>query len=225
MDLAELVERDIASVAKYWWLRKFQYLEHAQIEFELLVEPAIYRECEPSTDLIMLNNQSFSEWMLFDWVYQEGETLLERYIGKAPRGATEEHLDRLEQVAETEFFSRFIILDKEPENNIVLLQDIQSNRRYRVGDERASHVDRWRDGTLGMRIALVDGCWLHVGQCHFYDVASPEHTMVDGPGCVHAEDLEEQPWLEGAAFFARFLHDVLGERGRYSDTIKVRSIA
>lgn len=224
MTTARDVELDMNEVARYWALRKFQYIDRARMEFELLIDPALYHAENPSNEDMMLCNQCFTEWMIFDWTGYKGGSLLQGYLAAPPRSLGARRRDRIEQIAGTQRFSRFEILDKDPSDGMLVLRDVQDLERYEVSDEHACNIDRWRDGTLGIRIAQVDGSWYHVGINHLYDKAPVEVTGADGPGMLHEEELDRHPWLLDSTFFERLLHDVMGSDGRYQPTMRSRSL-
>lgn len=54
--LAEAVGNDIADMAHFWMLRKFQFLEPAREQFEIIVDPWLGYCTEPSQNEIMAYN-------------------------------------------------------------------------------------------------------------------------------------------------------------------------
>ena len=83
-ELAEAVGNDIADMAHFWMLRKFQFLEPAREQFEIIVDPWLSYCAEPSQNEIMAYNMAFTDWLLFERPYRHGKTLLELYVDEPP---------------------------------------------------------------------------------------------------------------------------------------------
>lgn len=133
-ELAEAVGNDIADMAHFWMLRKFQFLEPAREQFEVIVDPWL-SYCEgPSQNEIMAYNMAFTDWLLFERPYRHGKTLLELYVDEPPASLSPASLKRLERVRDTQYFSRFGILDKNPASGMVVLRDTRTDRRFDVYD-------------------------------------------------------------------------------------------
>lgn len=161
--LAEAVGNDIAGMAQFWMLRKFQFLESARTQFEVIVDPWLSYCEEPSQNEITAYNMAFADWLLFERPYYHGRTLLELYVDEPPASLSPASLRRLEQVRDTQYFSRFGILDKDPATGMVALRDTRTNRRFDVYDPHIVQKEHWRDGAIAVRIACVDDVWLTVG--------------------------------------------------------------
>lgn len=221
--LDKLVGDDLAQVAKYWMLRKFQFLEAAQTEFETIVDPALAYADKPALDEILAYNTAFTEWLLFERPYRYGRSLLGCYLDDPPAGAKPEALARLAQVGETQLFSRFSILDKDVATSMCTLLDTRTDRRYDVYDPHLAEVRHWRDGVIAERIAQVDGAWLGVGQMYLYDVAPAREVGPDGPGSVHTEDAEDGLDTSYFSFYLRLVRDTMGAAGRYTPSLKIKT--
>ncbi len=185
--LAEAVGNDIADMAHFWMLRKFQFLEPAREQFEIIVDPWLSYCTEPSQNEIMAYNMAFTDWLLFERPYH-GATLLELYVDEPPASLSPASLKRLEQVRDTHYFSRFGILDKDSATGVVVLKDTRTDRRFDVYDPHIVQKEHWSDGAIAVRLACVDDVWLTAGQLYLYDIARLSDTAVDGPGAVHAEE-------------------------------------
>lgn len=133
-ELAEAVGNDIADMAHFWMLRKFQFLEPAREQFEIIVDPWLSYCEEPSQNEIMAYNMAFTDWLLFERPYRHGKTLLELYVDEPPASLSPASLKRLERVRDTQYFSRFGILDKNPASGMVVLKDTRTDRRFDVYD-------------------------------------------------------------------------------------------
>jgi len=225
-DMAKLdqaVGDDIAAAASYWMLRKFQFLEAAQTEFETIVNPALSYAKDPDIREITAYNTAFTEWLLFERPYRHGRSLLGCYIDEPPASATADMLARLGQVVETQRFSRFVILDKNVATSMCALRDTQTDRRYDVYDPHLAEVGHWRDGVIAERVAEVDGLWLGVGQMYLYDVAPAGEVGPDGPGAIHAEDVADGLDTSYFSFYLRLVRDTMGADGRYTPSLNIRS--
>lgn len=212
------LEHDIAAMATYWGERTHIWLDEAAQTFDELVRPFTYHIIDVTAAEIQVVNLCFTEWVLFERAMRAGKTPIELYIERRPAGVSADALARLQQVADTQFFSRFTIIEKNRETGMAVLRDTETGIRYDVLDTRLCAVDRWRGGVIALRIARVDGLWQTVGATHLYDAAPPEATAVDGPGAVHLEDLKRAPHVAAMSFYLRFLRDAIGMDGRYIPT-------
>ncbi|HJG38070.1 hypothetical protein [Enorma phocaeensis] len=221
MDRHAIVTSDLDVVGRYWNDRKFEFLGPANDLFLSFVDPAFCHGEEPRMEPDDLN-MLFTNWLLFEFPVFDRKTPLEEFIAHPPKGSDPTRLMRLEQVARTQFFSRFAILDKDPGTGVAALSDVVTKRRYDVSDPFLCEKGRWKDGSIGMRIACVDGYWHIVGQTRLYDRARPEHTDRDGPGFFHEEDRILRPEAQHMGFYLRMLRDIIGIEGRYRHTTSIR---
>lgn len=219
--LAEAVGNDIAGMAQFWMLRKFQFLESAREQFEIIVDPWLSYCEEPSQNEIMAYNMAFTDWLLFERPYYHGKTLLELYVDEPPASLSPASLRRLEQVRDMHYFSRFGILDKDSATGMVALRDTRTDRRFDVYDPHIVQKERWLDGAIAVRIACVEDVWLTAGQLYLYDIARLSDTAVDGPGAVHPEDLEDGFDTSRISFFLRLVRDIMGVQGRYVKSLNI----
>lgn len=97
--LAEAVGNDIADMAHFWMLRKFQFLEPAREQFEIIVDPWLSYRTEPSQNEIMAYNMAFTDWLLFERPYRHGKTLLELYVDEPPASLSPASLKRSSRCA------------------------------------------------------------------------------------------------------------------------------
>ena len=153
---AACVAGDIDAVARYWAIRKQELLADAASAFISFVEPAFLHDMPPFIEPDSFNVM-FTEWMLFEYPFRNDRTPLEEYAAHPPAGAKALHLDHVRQICETQIFSRFVIHDKDTRSGMAALEDIQTARRYDVYDPELCKRARWRSGTIGERIACVDG--------------------------------------------------------------------
>ena len=200
--LAEAVGNDIADMAHFRMLRKFQFLEPAREQFEIIVDPWLSYCTEPSQNEIMAYNMAFTDWLLFERPYRHGKTLLELYVEEPPTSLSPAALKRLEPVRDTQYFSR-------------------SDRRFDVYDPHIVQKEHWSDGAIAVRLACVDDVWLTAGQLYLYDIARLSDTAVDGPGAVHPEDLQDGFDTSCISFFLRLVRDIMGAQGRYVKSLNI----
>lgn len=218
------VERDIAAVAEYWGKRRLGWLDRAAEEFDALVAPFTYYDLDASNEEIQAVNRYFTEWFLFERPLRGGLTPLELYIDQCSSDADRARLARLRQVADTQLFARFAILQKDRSKNRIALRDMATGSVYSVHDPLACNQERWQDGTLAQRIACVDGVWHVVGQARLYDAAASDGVGPDGPGTMRSEDAGRVPSTVAMSPYVRLLRDVIGIDGRYTSTFRLRAV-
>lgn len=216
------VERDMRQMANYWLLRKYQFLDWTNEIFFSYIDP-FCQLYDMDDDKHVIMSMCFTEWLLFECPLRDDLTPLELYLEERPARISQKSLDRLSQVHDTQFFSRFSILDKDASTGISALKDVRTGRRYDVYDRHLCEVEHWKDGTIAERIGCVDDKWQIVGQVRMYDHANPNANLIDGPGEFHPEDRDLRPELEEASYFIRLVRDLLAPDGRYQDTLKVRT--
>ena len=181
------VERDIRQMANYWLLRKFQFLDWTNDVFFSYIDP--HNELDKlDDDKQVIMSMCFTEWLLFECPLRDGLTPLSLYLNERPARVSQQALDRLLQVRDTQFFSRFAILKKDAATGVSTLKDVRTGRCYDVYDQHLCEVKHWKNGTIAERIGCIDGAWQMVGQVRMYDRAAPNATSADGPGEFHPED-------------------------------------
>lgn len=223
--LFKRVGGDVFAVFERWARRDAEYFERAQNEFERAVQPVAYHVICPTADEIDQMNIAFTEWFLFEFAVRDGMSPLRHFVqdmaerdsqGSGHR-AHAARLARLVQVADTQRFSRFQIAEKYPEERELVLVDIRTAERARVYDPVSSRRNTWRDGTLALRIARVDGRWLSVGKTALYDRESYELLSGEGPG----ERGEDSALPSSGSYFLDVLRDVAGVDSPISHTLRV----
>ncbi|OUP09211.1 hypothetical protein [Collinsella sp. An2] len=220
--LLDDVTHSIDAAADYWATRKEEFLWLAGELYLGFVDPAMFYGEEPFFEQDMFN-LLFTEWTLFEFPFYKGLTPLQEYAAHPPVDASPQDVRWMREVMDAQFFSRFEIRHKEPASGMTTLVDVCTSKRYDVFDEVLCNVDRWKSGTIAMRIARVGDLWLHVGKVHLYDRAEAHFTAVDGPGAFHPEDRINKPWAEQAGFYLRLIRDLIGLDGRYRATTKLVS--
>lgn len=218
-----VLERDIDRVASYWHERGTSDIEQASREFTGIVMPQMLFERDPSRSDLDCMNLGMTEWFLFERPLESGLTPLQAFVEDPPAGTPRAALDRLRQVARTQFFSRFAIMGKNARTGVAALCDTRTDTCYDVLDRHLCANGRWQDGVIAERIAYVDGAWQLVGRLHLYDMAPPQPITQEVPGEIHPEDQERAGYWEAAGFYLRLLRDCMGIEGRYHRTLRVRS--
>ena len=209
------VNDDLRRVFECWGRRGTDYFARAQDEYEEAVMPLVcYSDVADPFEVEQMN-LSFTEWFLFEFDLGNGMTPVERFVADFASTEPEERVRRLRQVAQTHRFSRFAIRDKDTVSGKMLLRDLRDGRERVVRAPVACRKSTWNEGTLSMRIARVEGEWIHVGLTMLYDRAP-----VPLGSCGH-----EAPTalLRGRheSYFLSFLHDVMGLGGAYSGTMRL----
>lgn len=217
-----VLAREIARMARWWSLRKLQYLDQVADEFVGIVRPAAVFAPHPAPRDIELVNAAMTEWFLFERRYGPAGTPLEEYLARPHRDVAEKTVERLSQVAGTQFFSRFSIRDKDPATGIAVLEDTADARRYDVLDPHLVGIGHWREGVVAERIACVEGVWQMVGRVRLYDRAPASASSAGGPAAPHPGDARLAGLREPAGLFLRLLRDTIGVDGRYRGTARLR---
>ncbi len=137
-----------------------EQFEFGRNVFELFVDPEAYRVDEPSDLDICRANAAFSEWFLFDFDIFDGLTLFEMMA---------EHDPSLDECAQTQFYSRFWVVDQDAKRGRVVLRDTCTQLDYTVRSPHIAHCERWANGVLGTRIGRAHGRWREVGQLTLHD--------------------------------------------------------
>lgn len=137
-------------------------------------------------------NQAFSEWVLFDSSYDFVMADGDEFV---------------HELAMTEHFARFAISDVDETAGTCTLADTETGEAHRTYAPRITGRRSWRKGTVECRIAEVDGTWYLVGLSTFYD-RCPAGRAPALPGPLH-----------GSMLLACAV-DVMGEDGRFSDTLR-----
>lgn len=232
MSAMDELDKDLFAVFRRWEDREAEYFERSRLAFEEAVRPAAYYERKPDPRFIVQANMAYTEWFLFEFGLAGGKTPLELFVERPPDGTRAERLGRLEQVAQTQRFSRFAIRDKRVETGELGVVDLRTGERLVVRNERACQMRTWRDGTLGQRIARVEGEWLLVGQTLLYDRASYEPLSERGPGDLEGmiavamgpEGPTFVPREPTGSYFLDVLRDVIGIDGPYRSTLRLRTM-
>lgn len=106
----------------------------------------------------------FMEWLLFDFDYKSGKSMLEYFINFHPASVSAETIDGLRQSAESNFVSDFLIERVDPKDDMVTISDIRTGEEFEVLDHSLSEVlHQNASGIIGARLICIDGQWLFAG--------------------------------------------------------------
>lgn len=239
MSLHEEVSKDLEALFNRWYDRDEEYFERSRGEFELCVDPLVCYEEAPSVREVTQMNVCYTEWFLFEFDMREGHSPLELtaregFPGKAPKdeALAYRRLERLAQIADTQYFSRFSIKRKVPARECAHLVDIFTGEELLVHSPLICEKAHWGSGSLGMRVACVDGEWMDVGQSVFYDRAPIESCDIEAP--EELENRMEMLRLPGGrsvlrraastSYYLNYLHDVIGLGGRYTESCRALDV-
>lgn len=214
------VEQDMLRVFERWANREAPYFESSRRAFEAAVRPRACYAANPSQLEVEHMNLCYTEWFLFEYPLRGERSPLECFVGNPPADVSDSRLARLRELSETQRFARFAIRDRSVETGDLLLVDLASGAELPVHAGRACRRRSWREGTLSMRVARVDGLWMHVGRSLFYD-RSPADAVGGGAAPAVSEGWGVVGREPGKSAYLRFLHDVIGLGGAYAHTARV----
>lgn len=106
----------------------------------------------------------FMEWLLFDFDYKAGKSMLEHFVNFHPASISAETIDGLRQSAESNFVGDFWIERVDSKDDIVTLSDIGTGEEFEVLDH--SFCKEFRSnarGIIGVRLICIDEQWLFAG--------------------------------------------------------------
>ena len=211
-------QHDIDAMARYWSRRKREFLWLASEIFLTFVEPACLYNEEPMLDHTALSAIA-TDWMVFDFPFYEGRTLLEEYVEHPPHDVSDASRARLREIADTHLFSQFAIRSKDPATHTCTLEDLASCRRFDVFDQTLCATDHWRNGTIAERIARVDERWLHIGMVHLYDRAAASVAGARYTNYLNRNTSAISTFTD--SFYLHLLRDVIGIDGVLRDSASV----
>lgn len=171
--------------------------------FEVFVNPEVIYNDAPTPDELVRLNAAFTEWFLFDCDVLEGRTPFEVMAKDDPT---------LAECAQTQFYSRFWVVERDAERKQVTLRDMATCEDYIVRSTHIARNERWAKGTLGTRIAQAHGVWHEIGQMVLHDNAPSEPLP-------QAEERKGHVQHDATAFIKN-LEQLLGRRGAYADTLE-----
>lgn len=105
--------------------------------------------------------QYYTEWMIFDFIQSTGRTFLIEYVLLNPDNLDSKVIDQFKQIAETQNYSDYQILDLK-RGEWIKLEDIYTGKIYKVYDKLGSE-NVPDEGTMFARVARVDDKWYLVG--------------------------------------------------------------
>ncbi len=120
----------------------------------------------PSTDQEDDAIPLFGEWLIYDFKQDNGITFLAEYCLKNPDNLTEDTINKMIQVAETNQYSQFEIRSQRL-GEWIELEDLKTGEVIKIWDTTGSSHD-FKKGTLHGRRALIDSKWCFVGANPIY---------------------------------------------------------
>src|SRR3989338_9491196 len=108
----------------------------------------------------------FLEWLMFDYKPKSGASSLVEYILKDPDHIEKIVRDQFQQIAQTQKYSLFEILEIE-RSKWFLLEDIYTGKTYKVYEKKGTTQIK-NPGQIPGREANVDGRWYLVGANSVY---------------------------------------------------------
>lgn len=177
-------------------------LELGGMIFEAIVNPQIHYEDSPSALMVAQVNMAFSEWLLFDFSLDGSDTLMTHAAKADPT---------LREFVNTQFYSRFWVVSQDRHAGTSLLRDVQTCEDYLLSCGFIAANRRWASGTLGVRIARVNGVWRLAGQVHLHDNAPM--PLLPGEG-----EAQEAPEADPMDFISN-VEAVMGHLGAFRTSL------
>ena len=103
----------------------------------------------------------YAEWMMFDFRQKNGRTFLIDCVLLNPDNLDKKIIDQFKQIAESQNYSNYQILDIK-RGEWINLEDVYTGKIYKVYDKLGSESIP-DEGTMFVRVAKVDGKWCLVG--------------------------------------------------------------
>ncbi|MBI3385232.1 hypothetical protein HY030_03525 [Candidatus Gottesmanbacteria bacterium] len=108
----------------------------------------------------------FLEWLIFDFKRSIGPSFLIEYVLRNPDNLNKKTLDQFEQIAKTQFYSQFEIVEIQ-KGQWIRLEDLFTGYIYKVYEKKGSEVLADR-GVIPGRLGKVDDKWYLVGANSVY---------------------------------------------------------
>lgn len=108
----------------------------------------------------------FLEWLVYDYKQSSGTTFLIEYILRNPDGLDNKKVDQFEQIAQSQIYSMFEILEIK-RGEWFILENIHTGKTYQVYEKKGT-LSLNHPGTIPGRIAKVDDRWYLVGANSVY---------------------------------------------------------
>jgi len=104
----------------------------------------------------------FNEWLIFDYKLTTGVTISTDYYLKNPDNLSEDIMDELKQIIETQTYQLFELEDTIP-GEYVVVYSLFSGKKYKVIEKTFSREALGRKGSFFNRVANVNGDYYFVG--------------------------------------------------------------
>lgn len=120
----------------------------------------------PFSELKKEWEELFLEWLIFDYKQLFGMSFLTEYILKNPDNFDKRSIDQLEEVAKTQFYGQFEILEIK-RGQWIRVEDLFTGKVYIIYEKKGSETLSGR-GVIPGRIAKYEGKWYLVGANSVY---------------------------------------------------------
>ncbi|MEE1044308.1 MAG: hypothetical protein U0L51_02325 [Olegusella sp.] len=190
-------------VAEYWEGHEVECVYRAWESFCGQVDPYVSHVEDPRGVDIDLVDSMFYEWFVFDYQTDEGRTPLELYIELAPDGMGEEQRALLRQLADSQRFAQYWVMDQDPKAGSSELVDAATGEEIVLLDDVVAQTSWWNAGLVGLRVARLGGSWFMVGRTPLHDAG---------------RRLPDVPRIERPSFL-RLVQKTVGLDGEYSASV------
>ena len=120
----------------------------------------------------------FLEWLLFDFNYKDGKSMLQHFVDYHPASISEDTIDGFRQSIASNRVGNFWIEHVFPREGIVVLSDFDTGEEFSVLDWSLSdQLGPNGCGMLGARLVCIDGQWLFAGNPVYYEAVMPTDEM------------------------------------------------
>ena len=195
--------------------RRPRDIERTKDLFSTFVDPAINYMPNPTSAQVNAVNCSFTEWCFYDFVLEPdpsgtpfaGTTVLEDAAAEDPS---------LKQLADTQFFSSFWVIEQDREHGLSLLREQSTCQDFIVHDPMIAGRELWATGTLNARLSFADGIWQTCGRCISHD----QHVTDPLPQRIG----EFTPLRNDRARFILLTRELQGIDGRYLESMNAENI-
>jgi hypothetical protein len=214
----ELERKECLSILRHIERDRPEDLLRAKELFASFVDPAIYYKPYPTVAQTNALNSAFSEWCLFDFELDAPEDDGSRAARSALEIAAEAD-DTLEELAATQFFASFWVIEQDEGLDRALLRETSTCREFLVRDSLIACRKNWLEGTVNARIAHVDGTWVTCGQCLSHDAKHSDPL----PRSISQDSSPSALPRRDRTRFLRLTRDLQGINGRYVDSMRAES--
>ncbi|MEE1273555.1 MAG: hypothetical protein UHI81_03540 [Olegusella sp.] len=158
-NLSQRVNEAMTTAYRAELARRPQAIEEAKRVYLALVNPAALADgADASEGALAAVAASLTEYLLFDADIEGGRGALGAYA--AEDGADPDAARLCLGLADTVFFSKFLVESQDPDAGSAVLVDLADGAKYVVADAEVTSTEGWSRGTLGVWLAKASGQWL-----------------------------------------------------------------